>query len=955
MRPVWVAYIVVLAAPTFGGTVRIDGNHYTYDEHPRVFFDGPHGPLTTSLKDPDGREGSVAPRVSPGDAAYEAMRKVVRPCVADHVRCRSANRSFVTALAALDWFMDNDQTRSLAAVKYWLNHIEMAFGGGGVKTQFGCDYRVPDCGLGSLPDWRGLDMPYYMMAYTLVRSEMSSAERATFARKMLNDVESANEDGTCDPQFRKLDGVRIDYQGGSTTLTAASGLSALRAGRTIFAKRKEVDSREGYGGLGVVKTVDSDTTVTLEKPLAYWSGPSYGGISNGVLLELQPWGTDSCGAVWMLKNDSNPFPVTFGHRRVVHNVTDVSASSTTVTVDDASGLPRPPFPMRMRRGEWVNVTGVSGNTLTIERGHWGTAAQPQPASGKADKTTMIYNKYAPRGATNGDPTNNRFTTKTAALMSIGIALLDDDPRARVVLEESIETYRDYTQPRLSREWTGLSRSGGRYQFARTYTNVTQMADMTRRLRGSPSLDFTGGNWLKNVVYEVLYLGRPDANATDLIGWGEPIAGAPEEWNHNWLAFVLAFYPRSEEAAYIRNWVEDAAGLYSERMLQRGSHYRELVWYLIHLGPGDPKRSYRSLPLARAFNEVDDPPGRPQAAWVSRTGWSSPDDTVVFADARRINRGSDHHGLGGPGSYRIYKGGYLMTDNHRNENSELANTNMLLFAGKPNLRSARKDDQEVWLDRDAVGSGWAYARIDSTRAYTKAARATRVLRHLVHFTRGAPARPDHLVVYDDVASSAGNTKSFNLHYDKTSKQTSAMSDPSVPSLAWTGPDRRLGTAVVLPSGPGVAGTYKPVKDAHRLTLCASADGTACDATNTSAEFLLVHRPSLSPTDTMPSVELLESDDGHRAVQIGDPTTPMVAVFPRAGKEYGAVELTSDHGGKGQYLVVGLVPGSYDVSRGETGIVVEGASVGTDGALHFESASGELTVSLAKAGEPAGTLR
>ena len=53
-------------------------------------------------------------------------------------------------MAALDWYMDNSQTRSLAAAKYWIDNIEtLATPGFG----FGCDVTQPYCSIGSWSDW----------------------------------------------------------------------------------------------------------------------------------------------------------------------------------------------------------------------------------------------------------------------------------------------------------------------------------------------------------------------------------------------------------------------------------------------------------------------------------------------------------------------------------------------------------------------------------------------------------------------------------------------------------------------------------------------------------------------------------------------------------------------------------------------------------------------------------
>jgi hypothetical protein len=226
-------------------------------------------------------------------------------------------------------------------------------------------------------------------------------------------------------------------------------------------------------------------------------------------------------------------------------------------------------------------------------------------------------------------------------------------------------------------------------------------------------------------------------------------------------------------------------------------------------------------------------------------------------------------------------------------------------------------------------------VNATNAYVESSYATRALRYLVHFKAGDD---DYLVVYDDMASSSGNTKSFNLYYDEDCTTFTHI----LPNIVCRASDRSLLTDVIYPSGSDIAKSYSSETYAEKLTLCASTNGSTCDATNTDADFLLVHMPLAAPTGSMPTVAGLGTIDANfRGVEIKDASKPGVAIFPKVGATYSDASFTTTHSGTGQYLVMGLEPALYDVMRGGQEIVNE-RSVDSNGTLYFESTSGAFTI-------------
>jgi hypothetical protein len=170
----------------------------------------------------------------------------------------------------------------------------------------------------------------------------------------------------------------------------------------------------------------------------------------------------------------------------------------------------------------------------------------------------------------------------------------------------------------------------------------------------------------------------------------------------------------------------------------------------------------------------------------------------------------------------------------------------------------------------------------------------------------------------------------------------MTSSTLPNLVWTGPDRRLSSTVVMPSGTGVAGVYTSLPHAHKVALCASADGKTCDVEHTEGVFLIVHRPSGSTADAMPAVEALDLADPQLVgVQIQGPD-PKVVVFPAAGSPRAGAAFTTTYPGTAQVLVTGLEPAVYDVKVGATTICNGVIATTAAEAVYCELPSGAVTV-------------
>ncbi len=259
--------------------------------------------------------------------------------------------------------------------------------------------------------------------------------------------------------------------------------------------------------------------------------------------------------------------------------------------------------------------------------------------------------------------------------------------------------------------------------------------------------------------------------------------------------------------------------------------------------------------------------------------------------------------------------------------------MLLFGGSAGLN---KGNRIVTLEDSAAGSGWAFARLDATHSYAESVGVTRAVRHLVHLKKRGSE--DYVVVYDSAAVSKATTIAQNLHFDKTKGQASGVATGAT-EFVWTGPNRRLSTTVVLPVASEVASTYLERPNAHRVSLCASSDGSTCAAVK-AAEFLLVHKPAATTRDTMPpATAIVTRDDTLAGVEIKDPNAPSVAVFVKPGSADGPLTFTTTHRATARYVLVGVNAGGYDVARDGSRVTQPESS---DGALSFESIAGTFTI-------------
>lgn len=808
--------------------VTIAGNAYTLTAHPRVLFDGPDGPMVECLQDPDGAGPRVAPQASERNPAFVALEAQIRGCVGTELPCTRDSIAADALLAALDWFMDNSQTRSLAAVRHWLNHVEeIATAGSG----FGCGLTNADCGLGPRLDQASADLAFYALAYTLIRDRLSQAERTAFARKILNGF-GATDEG-CKNQLRPPPG--------------------------------------------------------------------------GVVDELQPWDADTCGLVWMLQHHTyNPRGRTIGFAKTAL-ARSISAEQDFIPVASVADLPaRFPYRLSIDGGEVVQVTAADGTKLAVARAQLGTTATAV-ISGKP----VYYSRVIPNVGTD-DYAHSFVIQRLFGYAFIGNALADDSDAARQLLDAAVDDWLKYVHPKNKDMWTGFQQGGSGDAGAGQLTQNAAMTAMLMRFKGSPSLDKSGGDWLKHAVPAYLLATLPPA-PDRFVPWGQPdVALSASFDSHQWAPILSGIYgPSNEASQYWNHWQRKVTGQYDAAHLRRDEARRLLPYALMYYQESDPSLDYKdAYTPQRAFTVVDGTASRGLAAWISRGGWTNPHDTLVFANAFPSAWSLDHIGAGAPGAYKIYKNGWVLTENGPHDTGAGADTNMPIFGDAANLTPSRLVSV-TRVANDDRHHAYSYFQINSQAAYHAKASVTRALRSIVHLKKAGTQ--DYVFVYDSLESWAGTTKTINLYFDKTAGEEGAMTSSTLPNLVWTGPDRRSSSTLVMPSGAAVAAGYTPLADAHQVAVCASTDGKTCDAENTVAAFLVVHRPSIDVADVMPRISGLQTISANFVGAQVEGDHPSVVVFPAAGVPRAGISFTTSYAGRGQLLVTGMEAGLYDVNR------------------------------------------
>jgi len=930
---------------------------YTLREtRPRILLPG-SGPILERSKDPDGSGPQVAPVAEENGPAWQNLVNYFTsngwitsgcdgatpelcPNEEAHLGNSHTLLGWAPFAAAYVWYADNGKTGHLNLARYYLNHAHRTMLQNTSNIWFGwgfpCDNSTQSCGFGSGADWVGISMFNYAMAYDLIRDQLTAAERAAFAAKMLNGFEG----GGCANQLEKQAGSANLTQGSKTV--TGTGFSVYGAGDGVYFKTGEWGTT---GRWGYVVSVASDTEMTVNfvsgssKTAA--SPVSYSGADH---YRVAPWDQTRCGAGYIVGSTGYGYYVGTAVPQGATNLSAaIGAGDTEITVDSvANFLDQPPFYVLIDN-EVLRVTGINGSTLTVERGQLYSTAKAHNAG-----VAVIWTRQ-PRGTTHptasafafaGEWGHNLTAQQLVARLIAAFALAGDDERAAGYAERMWNYYYDLLYPLNKEYWSGPTQGGTQnkgYQYGRWQATHLQAGLAGRHAFESGQIDILEPYFWRGLV--TAFLWTPPAKPDGSANWSQmPIdPGITDYYTQSslgWTAAAAMLNPGTPETAYARYWYRNLSGLWNTTSITNQV-------YVAAFSPlSAAEADFRSVVNPWSFHKETDFNGDTYfGLLVSKSDWS-PSATMLLAGLG-WSYPFDHtvdQGVAVPGCYAIFKGSKVLLGRDVNYGfgGGSGTTNWFEIGGSSgSLKSVNyvpwysgvAGGQQNRMDRTHGDGSYVYARGDSTLSFRAEYKVVRAHRHVAHL-KGSP---EYVVVFDDVVTSAANQKRTRLFYHKSYDAASSFSaDETLTSVTFrkpTGQAASLLTKVLFPDGSN------PTRS---RTTTTNSEGIIYDwGSVTAAQMIAVHRVSGGTSDTMPAISVLSADAASYAIQIGDPTSPTVIVLPRTGTDAQQRSWTASASGTGTVLVTGLAAGTYDVYRNGQRLVDDAHVSADDGTLALQA--------------------
>lgn len=672
------------------------------------------------------------------------------------------------------------------------------------------------------------------------------------------------------------------------------------------------------------------------------------------------WAAGNCGILWYAQGHGY-YPAFVDNVWSFiknQNALAVTDTSIVVTADTWANIPAGTgwwITTMHSNGVTMEIMQVTGRndatrTLTVTRGMFAT-----PPLSKSANTVLNVRVSQPRGNVNAAPayigefTSNHTPTRLAPAFALGLALADDDPRARALAEASWAYWRDLTLPYLERHWTGVSPSGGNegYAFGRW---VEMMARMELNLRNSlttqpynmmPMLSMVPSqvlHWSMSGIFQFMHF-FSDAGSDSSLG--------ANLWS--WLPVTHYYAPStltSNVIFYWRNFLAQGAAW--------STNYDAATTWMIYADENDQGTDFRSTrpPWFHARSVVATQNQKPYAYMDSRTDWSENAAQII---SLYPHNPTDHLGAYQSfAQYRLHKKVLLMGPLSDLAGGSANSKQPGILVITPFRSGNNQEDGIKPVDDMRYGSQTArFVRVNCLDCYpkpgdyfyTSTVPVTRHLRYLIHFPAGGN---DYVVAYDDWAASSSIASYLSLPYwTRKSQYNTYLQSPYVSFSRTSGSiqfrsnqySASLLTQVVLPDPSYTTDNWATVS-ANPGGYYA-VDVRVTPPNSTGGQYLVVHRMADGVTATMPTVTLLSSGGSYRAVQVADSQEPKVAVFPIGGTLSNPT-WTSTHSGTGRYLVTGLQSGTYRVKRNSSDYLT-GISVGSEvGALEFTGSSGAYEV-------------
>jgi hypothetical protein len=937
--------------------------------HPRLMLDGPGGPLTAAMDGSAGRS-SRARSSSPAYQALESLNNG-RAGTADTnplLRKTSYEWGPYAFLEALGWFMEPSKKAWLSTAKYMINNIEKKLANGTTATQFWPGpFSASAFGRGSDLDWASHMSVPYMYAYSIVRDQLTPTERQTFADKILNNSTDSGE--SCTPPIEWQPGT-ISMTAGSTTVTGTGTDFTQMAGRTVWIYLPP--SSKAYNlptTWATMPAVVSATQMTLAKAAT-------ADVSGALFAVARPWQAGDCGWRWYARQ--HVYSPMYDRRHM--SVTLTSALSATDTTFNVQALPpkHPPYIMAMSGGEFFLVTAHSGpNQLTVQRGYLNTT----PAALSAGETIPVadpeQNLTTPGAAPTpfdlvpyDDSRHNLVLTKLYGYIMAGLALADDDERARLMFEQAFNYWYDFVYPYDKRSWTGITQSAGNVGYNRRHLwNMMLARAFLNSL--TPAVDVTDGDWLKNafLYYPALELPGSDAGI-----W--PFADSIVDYSFmdrhlEGLMVALGMFPDDARAQKFNWWLKTRKNRWTRQVFTQTP---ELLMYAMLLpGPGETQIGQidytQSDPPHFTLNRVDlaDSRQSPLSIWTSRTDWGKSATSILALSLQRPN---DHTGnYPGPGAYKIAKGPKILAGD---AGQAATNPGSRKFSNYLATGGVHTPGGITAIDRSSGNNSYAYIRVNNSAAYPASLGVERAYRYLLHIKGNV----DTVLVYDEMQTTSAAAKTQNFWFYSDNSETPSL-DLNGCSAVYTRPTTRLVTRYLLPSAatcetqfvegnPYAVGKYKingiavnagnvsnvQVLAAHKAFSDTNSDMPPTSLLSATGVLAPAGSPRrgrpASPTSMATATSIASTTGSHDGVLIGG-AAPAIALFPKDGTTpYTSVNFQSQFTGTAFIAVAGMAPGDYAVSI--NGGAPASYPVDASGILTFSGPAGSYAIARTSASVP-----
>jgi hypothetical protein len=948
--------------------------------HPRIMAEGPGGAVTRRILDPDGPGGQTAQNAVRGWAPYDVLSSRMDSRARNPNSYYGGNTQTTDSnevqngegvhQMALAWSMDHSKSNYLTTAKQWINDFHKLF----VWPNFTViDPNDRSYGLGSASylDWGSFYAANWAMAYTLLRSELSPAERRAFANKMLNDVSD-----NCTEHIGYGEGT-VSVAVNSTRVTGqGTRFTMLKPGQFI-----RIPNAATFQRWVKIASIESDTELTTAAAAITSTPP----VENGRWFYAQEYVDTACGVKWWLNHHSYTPSSPMMQWRVEGRLAEpVDQTATTIKVRNPADLSifRLPFygqltgsPANNYAIERLKVTAVNGDELTVVRGERGSQAN----TGNVNR--LVYFHQYPLHSnlmTNNvqwtrldDPRHNLTMTKIYGYLIVGAALCGEDERACRLLEETWNYFYDFMYPYMKDFWTGINQGGYSYgppRWGEWSMTIAHMAKSTFQ----PPIDISDGQWLRSWLHHGVYMTLPYNPA---YGFRYGDSGGSQEMNAQQYRGVFTgihLFPESPEAGHALHWFRDEAKWFTAQSFNSSTGYRGIAWPLYFITPQSPAVDYKATAKPhRFFTETDtdwkeDPTKGPKTGFfgvVSRSNWK-PTATHLWVSS--FSRPTDHLCVwSAAGHYYILKNQYLIANQGQGTltpgcmSGGGAGTNYVEIGGSPsNLPTTYENElggigPVPPVDKTYAGTNYLLARVDAKTAQRVEMRVTRLFRTFVHLRNGD--QQDYIIVHDDAATARARQKRIRMWHFSDANEEGSLTKTGPTTWEFKRARAKVTSMWLMPSAPEKFTELAPVSYRGSTGQTEWSKGYMVDdAESMETGFLVVHRPTDDLNAPMPAVEMLRDvSEGALGVAIDD-KAPRTVILQKNGEvPLATVSFqTRAYSGNGVVVVTGLIPGTYAVLR--DGLTLKSdIQVAEHGSLEVMGPAGGYTVT--RTGGPRAMLQ